>query len=490
MNMWTKQDQQQIAAHGLTTALVDQQIEQFRSGFPFLDIQRTAVMGDGISRLSRDDCRRYGELYNDSAVHRQIVKFIPASGAATRMFKSLFEYLNSGERSAAVDEVLSHIDRFAFAQALHQLTGGSTDPRVLIDNIAAHGLGYGHQPKALVLFHRYADGSRTALEEHLSEGALYAVGAQQRVALHFTVSPEHLVGFKECVEQAIPRFEAKYGVHYAVSYSVQKPSTDTIAVDPSCEPFRDEHNALLFRPAGHGALIENLNEIEADLIFIKTVDNVAPDSLKSDTIYYKKALAGLLLSLQHKAFHYLRLLDRGETSSLSEMASFVEGSLCRKLSRTYTSAAPGVKACLMREILDRPVRVCGMVRNEGEPGGGPVWVADAEGGASLQIAEMSQIGPDQKSLMATATHFNPVDLVCGVRNYKGEKYDLRQYVDPKTGFISSKSQQGRPLQALELPGLWNGAMARWNTVFVEVPISTFSPVKTINDLLRPQHCVE
>ena len=239
--------------------------------------------------------------------------------------------------------------------------------------------------------------------------------------------------------------------------------------------------------SSHGALIENLNEIDADLVFIKTVDNVAPDRLKSDTVIYKEMLAGLLLDLQRQAFGYLRRLDAGERVSAEEMASFVSGRLCRRLPASFAALEPQRQVGLLRELLDRPIRVCGMVKNEGEPGGGPFWVREADGGESLQIAESSQIAPQQKGLMTAATHFNPVDLVCGVRDYLGRKFDLTRYVDPQTGFISSKSQQGRPLKALELPGLWNGAMARWNTVFVEVPISTFSPVKVVGDLLRPQH---
>ena len=482
--MFTEQDIEQIGAHGLCVADAERQLLRFREGFPYLDICRAAVAGDGILQADGAAAERYGAVYRELRPQRKVVKFVPASGAATRMFKALFEFLNDGVRSREVDELLAGLDRFAFAE---RLTGGSRDPRTVVSNILTEGLGYGTLPKALILFHRYPDRNRTAFEEHLAEGALYAAGAGSEVCIHFTVSAEHREQFERLAAETVPFYEARFGVKYRIGYSCQKPSTDTLAVNPDDTPLRDGQGRLLFRPAGHGALIENLNEIDADLVFIKTVDNVAPDRLKSDTVIYKEMLAGLLLDLQRQAFGYLRRLDAGERVSAEEMASFVSGRLCRRLPASFAALEPQRQVGLLRELLDRPIRVCGMVKNEGEPGGGPFWVREADGGESLQIAESSQIAPQQKGLMTAATHFNPVDLVCGVRDYLGRKFDLTRYVDPQTGFISSKSQQGRPLKALELPGLWNGAMARWNTVFVEVPISTFSPVKVVGDLLRPQH---
>ena len=479
--MFTEQDIEQIGAHGLCVADAERQMLRFREGFPYLDICRAAVAGDGILQVDGAAAERYGAVYRELRPQRKVVKFVPASGAATRMFKALFEFLNDGVRSREVDELLAGLDRFAFAER------GSRDPRTVVSNILTEGLGYGTLPKALILFHRYPDRNRTAFEEHLAEGALYAAGAGSEVCIHFTVSAEHREQFERLAAETVPFYEARFGVKYRIGYSCQKPSTDTLAVNPDDTPLRDGQGRLLFRPAGHGALIENLNEIDADLVFIKTVDNVAPDRLKSDTVIYKEMLAGLLLDLQRQAFGYLRRLDAGERVSAEEMASFVSGRLCRRLPSSFAALEPQRQVGLLRELLDRPIRVCGMVKNEGEPGGGPFWVREADGGESLQIAESSQIAPQQKGLMTAATHFNPVDLVCGVRDYLGRKFDLTRYVDPQTGFISSKSQQGRPLKALELPGLWNGAMARWNTVFVEVPISTFSPVKVVGDLLRPQH---
>ena len=279
--------------------------------------------------------------------------------------------------------------------------------------------------------------------------------------------------------EKIPGYESRFGVKYRISFSVQDPSTDTLAVNPDCTPFRRADGRLLFRPAGHGALIGNLGKIDADIVFVKNIDNVTTDARRGDTVLYKKALAGVLLALQERIFEYLMALEV-PGAELEPIAAFIENELCVKLPKDYGTP-------LLRRVLNRPIRVCGMVRNEGEPGGGPFWAVNDDGTESLQIAESSQIAPDDLPLMQSATHFNPVDLVCGVRDSKGCKFDLRRYTDPATGFISSKSSGGRDLRAQELPGLWNGAMAKWNTVFVDVPVTTFSPVKVVQDLLRPQH---
>lgn len=325
--------------------------------------------------------------------------------------------------------------------------------------------------------------------EHLAEGALYAQSSNQIVKIHFTVSPEHKENFEKHINSNTTQFENTYNVTYEVSFSEQKSYTDTIAVDLKNEPFRDADGSLLFRPAGHGALIANLNEIDADIIFVKNIDNVVPDKLKEDTISYKKALAGTLLKYQEKLFSYLNSLD-GKVSSgdIEEMMTFLKDEL--RIKNLPELATINDKINFLKQKFNRPLRICGMVKNEGEPGGGPFFAQNNDGTQSLQIVESSQIDPgddQQKSIANAATHFNPVDLVCGVRNYKGEKFDLSNYVDPKTGFISQKSKDGLELKAQELPGLWNGAMSDWNTLFVEVPVSTFNPVKTVNDLLRPQH---
>lgn len=476
--MFTEKDLQQIEKHGLTPDAVERQLENFRRGFPFLKVVRAASPGDGVMVVGDAEAAAAVARYEREADRLGIVKFVPASGAATRMFKELFEFVNEGKRGKGIDTLLDNIGRFAFWPELKAVLPPDADDKATVRAIVKDGLGYGQKPKGLVTFHAYPEGARKAVEEHLVEGAVYAA-ARGVARIHFTVSPEHIAGFETLLAEKVPVYEQRFGIRYDISFSVQKPSTDTIAVNPDNTPFRQDDGTLLFRPAGHGALIENLNEIDADVVFIKNIDNVTTDALRGDTIRYKKVLAGILLDLQERAFEYLKALEVGG-AELEPIVEFIEKRLCVKLPGSYDSA-------VLRAVLDRPIRVCGMVRNEGEPGGGPFWVGNPDGTQSLQIAESSQIGPDDLPLMRSATHFNPVDLVCGMKNSKGVRFDLRRYTDPSTGFISSKSSGGRDLRAQELPGLWNGAMAKWNTVFVDVPITTFSPVKVVQDLLRPQH---
>ena len=464
--------------HGLTPAALETQLKNFREGFPFLPVTRAASCGDGIRVLDAAGIEQAAARYDRAKESLRVVKFVPASGAATRMFKDLFEFVREGRRTAVVGELLANRRRFAFWPELRTIVGDDADELRTVENIVAEGLRYGETPKGLVSFHRYGDEVRKAVEEHLVEGAQYAAAGGE-VKIHFTVSPEHLTRFEALLAEKIPGYESRFGVKYRISFSVQDPSTDTLAVNPDCTPFRRADGRLLFRPAGHGALIGNLGKIDADIVFVKNIDNVTTDARRGDTVLYKKALAGVLLALQERIFEYLMALEV-PGAELEPIAAFIENELCVKLPKDYGTA-------LLRQVLDRPIRVCGMVRNEGEPGGGPFWVANPDGTESLQIAESSQIAPADQPLMQAATHFNPVDLVCGIRDSKGRKFDLRRYTDPATGFISSKSAGGRPLRAQELPGLWNGAMARWNTVFVDVPITTFSPVKVVQDLLRPQH---
>ena len=476
--MFTEKERSQIEAHGLTVEQVERQIDNFRKGFPFLKVVSAASPADGIVALSAEEVAEAVARYEAAAPALKIQKFVPASGAATRMFKELFEFVNEDKRGAGIDQLLENLDKFAFYPELQQFVAVDAEDKAKVEAIVKSGLCYGAKPKGLVTFHSYADGNRKAVEEHLAEGAMYAA-SNGVVKIHFTVSPEHIEGFRSLLDEKLAHYEDKFGVKYEISFSVQKPSTDTIAVNPDNTPFRTDDGDLLFRPAGHGALIENLNEIDADIIFVKNIDNVTTDARKGDTVTYKKALAGVLVGLQSEAAALLAKLD-ADDADVQNVAKFIEEKLCVKLPAEYD-------AVLLRSILDRPIRVCGMVRNEGEPGGGPFWVANGDGTQSLQIAESSQIAPEDMSLMKSATHFNPVDLVCGVRRADGSKFDLTKYTDPETGFISSKSSGGRELRAQELPGLWNGAMAKWNTVFVDVPISTFSPVKVVQDLLRPQH---
>ena len=464
--------------HGLTPAALETQLKNFREGFPFLPVTRAASCGDGIRVLDAAGIEQAAARYDRAKESLRVVKFVPASGAATRMFKDLFEFVREGRRTAVVGELLANRRRFAFWPELRTIIGDDADELRTVENIVAEGLRYGETPKGLVSFHRYGDEVRKAVEEHLVEGAQYAAAGGE-VKIHFTVSPEHLTRFEALLAEKIPGYESRFGVKYRISFSVQDPSTDTLAVNPDCTPFRRADGRLLFRPAGHGALIGNLGKIDADIVFVKNIDNVTTDARRSDTVLYKKALAGVLLALQERIFEYLMALEV-PGAELEPIAAFIENELCVKLPKDYGTA-------LLRQVLDRPIRVCGMVRNEGEPGGGPFWVAGADGLETLQIAESNQIAPEKRELMRSATHFNPVDLVCSFRTSKGGRFDLREFVDPATGFISRKSDGGRELLAQELPGLWNVAMARWNTVFVEVPITTFSPVKVVTDLLRPEH---
>lgn len=511
--MFTDFDLKQIRERGSELDTVHLQIENFKKGFPFLKVEKPATPTDGIIVLDQKEIETLVAYYDKSSQQKQIVKFIPASGAASRMFKSLYEFLDISTNVELVEEAFhksnnlqsigtffNRISDFAFSGELDaylKTKGLSIDfcftnmdySRILKGLLDNEGLAYGASPKGLLAFHRYGNESRTPAMEHLAEGALYAKSVKKIVKIHFTVSPEHKANFEQHIQSNTLKFEADYGVRYEISFSEQKSYTDTIAVDLDNEPFRNADGSLLFRPAGHGALIANLNDIDADIIFVKNIDNVVPDKLKDDTIAYKKALAATLLNYQEKLFSYLNMLDKKVgTEQVEEMMTLLKDKLQIKNIPNFQTIHD--KIAFLKLKFNRPLRICGMVKNEGEPGGGPFFAQNNDGTQSLQIVESSQIDAEdaqQKSIAFAATHFNPVDLVCGVRNYKGEKFDLTRYVDPKTGFISRKSKDGRALKAQELPGLWNGAMSDWNTLFVEVPVSTFNPVKTVNDLLRPQH---
>ncbi len=477
MTEFSTPDTEQIKTHGLTPEIVAQQLADFVRGFPYANITRPASVGNGIIELSDTDIKRYAEKYTAAQATKKIVKFVPASGAATRMFRDLFEFLNTGTMNDVTRRVLDNLDKFAFWDDLRQfLPDTPTDRDKIACMLTNAGLDYGNLPKGLIAFHKYDTYSRTALEEHLVEGAQYAA-ANGTVHIHFTVSPEHLAGFRALLARAVPEYSARYGVKYDITMSNQSTSTDTIAVNPDNTPFRTDDGRLLFRPAGHGALIENLNNIDADIVFIKNIDNVTTDELRGDTIKYKHVLAGLLLSLQARAFEYL---NNFVAYDLNEIRTFIKNDLCVRTS----DDAP---AEMLRQILNRPIRVCGMIKNIGAPGGGPFWVRDEHGTESLQIVESSQIAPDARDIMNASSHFNPVDLVCGTRDAHGKPFDLTAFVDHKAGFISEKSYGGHALRAMERPGLWNGAMAHWNTVFVAVPASTFTPVKVVTDLLSSLH---
>ena len=504
--MLTQQDLKQLAQKGISEAQIEKQLGEFKTGFPFLKLEGAAAIGKGIVAPSAEEVKQYVSAWQQyKAAGKKVVKFVPASGAASRMFKDMFAFVDADYDAPTTDfekKYFDNIEKFAFydeldavckknnGKGIKALVAEGNYKAVAANMLQADGLNYGQLPKGLLLFHNYAEGPRTPMEEHLVEGALYAA-SNGEAHVHFTVSHEHMELFKAKVAQKADLYAQKYGIKYDISFSEQKPSTDTIAANPDGTPFRNSDGSLLFRPGGHGALIENLNEIEADVIFVKNIDNVVPDRLKGDTVEWKQVIAGVLVTLQQKAFDYLRLLDTGRYTheQIEEMIRFVQQDLCcRKFDIKNLEDAELV--IYLREKLNRPMRVCGVVKNVGEPGGGPFLTYNQDGTVSLQILESSQIDKSNREYMemfTKGTHFNPVDLVCAVKDYKGQAFDLPKYVDPTTGFISQKSKSGKELQALELPGLWNGAMSNWNTVFVEVPLSTFNPVKTVNDLLREQH---
>lgn len=494
--MFTPKDKAQIQVRGSSLSEVKKQIDCFRKGFPWMKIVGPATPSRGILVLTPDQEQQAAEYADKAAVNGRS-KFVPASGAASRMFKDMFSGLSTLENGedlpadAPASRLAARIRDFAFYTP--ELFGEPEDSasyriKALRALLSADGLGYGSAPKGIVKFHRYPDEVRTSIAEHLVEAAEYMRNPDGTCPLTVTISPEHRSLFENAVNEVKEKFEARYGVKYLINFTYQDKATDTIAVDPSNKPFRKSDGSLLFRPAGHGALIRNLAAVDDELVSIKNIDNVANEKLLKTTALYKKVLMGKALELRDRIFTYLRALDReAGPTLLDEIEDFLDRELCIQLPLTRSFSE---RLALIRSKLDRPIRVCGMVRNEGEPGGGPYIIAGKDGSTSLQILESVQINPDDegsRSAMSRATHFNPVDLVCLLHNYKGEKFDLSRYVDPDAGFISSKSFEGRELKALELPGLWNGAMSDWNTLFVQVPVETFNPVKVVLDLLRPAH---
>ena len=486
-------DIKQIEERGGSVESVLREIEFFRNGFPYLKIDAPATLERGIKQLTTEEQDRAVQQFEEFT--GSICKFVPASGVASRMFKDLFEGLTLLEMGGEIEEkspvrlFFEKAENYAFYNDLVKMPDFNASDRLSFIRkiLYSSGLNYASMPKGLIKFHKYSEETRTAFEEHLVEAALYAKGKNGIAKLVITVSPEHVSGFKSLYEEVRSKYEKRYDVTYDVIFTLQKPSTDTIAVDENNEPFRRPDGSLLFRPGGHGALIENLNDISDDIVIIKNIDNVVKEKLLSDTIKWKKVLGGVLLSYQKKIFNYINILD-GEldTKVINEIKDFLERDFCIKL----PSVPDSIFIEFLRAKLNRPLRVCGMVKNLGEPGGGPYMVYDADGSTSLQILESAQLDindPQTAAMMERATHFNPVDIVCSFKDYKGDKFDLYRFVDHETGFISYKSHEGRILKAQELPGLWNGAMSQWNTIFVEVPVSIFNPVKTIFDLLRPEH---
>ena len=497
MPLFSPKDFADMAQRGSNPTQVEKQFAFFKTGFPFADIHHNVSIGNGIVKFTNQTIEHWINVYESMIQKKEIVKFVPASGAASRMFKDLYEAMQTETLSEKGKLYLSKIKDFAFFNDLKQTIekeGFSFDEviqdphsKILFDYLLEEkGLNYGNLPKGLLKFHKYADGCRTALEEHLVESAKYAQSGDGICRLHFTVSSNHLEKFDELVAEVKNKYEHRFGVKYSITYSVQESSTDTLAAESDNTPFRDKNGNLLFRPGGHGALINNLNRLHADLIFVKNIDNVTHEDKLEPTIVYKKALAGYLLYLQEKSFEYQRWLCRNSAEAqkcgkMEEIILFAKNELMIRFDSDFPTEAE------VFEKLHRPMRICGMVKNEGEPGGGPFWITDRNGEISLQIVESSQIdmkNTEQKRFMDAASYFNPVDLFCCYKDFQNQFFNLNEYVDPYTGFISEKSYEGRTLKAMELPGLWNGAMANWITVFVEVPLETFNPVKTVFDLLK------
>lgn len=496
--MFNTDDLKQIESRGSSAAVVEQQIERFKKGFPWMKISAPATPARGISVLSEKDAEE-AVKYCDSASVAGKCKFVPASGAASRMFKDLFAGLDALKEGKELPEgaparrFAGNIGKFAFYEKELFGQDDGTDAyveSVLEKTLKQEPLAYGSKPKGVIKFHRYADEVRTAFEEHLVEAQEYMRNQDGTANIVVTISPEHEHLFRAVFEAAKEKYEKRFGVKYNVTFTFQDKATDTVAVDVNNNPFRTETDSLLFRPAGHGALINNLNALSEELVSIKNIDNVAHDRYLPVTARYKKVLMGKCLELRDCIFGYLRRLDEaGEDCKAlcSEIRAFLDKELCVTLPE-YPDLKAEVEA--LRKKLNRPIRVCGMVKNEGEPGGGPFIICEKDGSTSLQILEGVQINmadETARKALSEATHFNPVDIVCCLHDYKGQSFDLQQFVDHEAGFISSKSYQGRELKALELPGLWNGSMSDWNTLFVEVPSETFNPVKTVLDLLRPAH---
>lgn len=490
----TQEDEIQLKGMGLSAIDLFRQIELFTKEIQFLKLEKPCSVGDGVLHLNSSDCNRLVEGYDNYRQGVSIIGFVPASGAASRMFKHLHNYHPDTENDLT-EEFILHFSSFPFVGKLSakmRIEGISLEDAMANDDWASifdyilnkKGLNYDDQLKGMVLFHRYGDQYRTAFEEHLHEFLKYGRQTDGKSRLHFTLAPQHLDTVSKFMNQTMGNFQYE---EIELTYSVQEKSTDTLALNKDNEPIRDANGKLVFRPGGHGALIHNLQKLQADVIYIKNIDNVTTESQVADTVYYKKIIGGFLLELKRQVNHYLNELETGNENILEEVLEFI-----------HLRFQPGIPIGQTTEQLiqyaklrlDRPIRVCGMVRNEGEPGGGPFWVKMPGGYISKQIVEKSQLEPDnvqQLKIFKSSTHFNPVDIVCSIRKRDGSNYNLENFIDYSTGFISEKFQQGHVIKALELPGLWNGSMALWNTVFVEVPISTFNPVKTVNDLLRPGH---
>lgn len=513
--MFSDKDIEQIKSKGITLEEVNAQVNRLKDGMAYSKLVAAATIDKGIERYDDDEIKGFIEFYEAKQKDLNIVKFVPASGAATRMFKFLFQFLKNfnpakeslksyAERNN--DELIvtfvENFEKFPFynevitrakkvSSGYEKLSEDEKYLQLVKSMLDADLLNYSFLPKGLLPFHKYGNAVKTAFEEHLFESTLYA-SSQGKSNLHFTVSEKHHLYFKNEFSRVKADLEKETNTSFNISFSYQKEATETIALTLKDEVFRKPDGSILFRPAGHGALLENLNDLDYDIIFIKNIDNIVVAEKNIEVSNYKKLLAGVLLEAQEKVFHYLNKLDAGnlEDADLKVMALFLRYRLNVPINSEFEEMTHDEKVTYLKQSFNKPIRVCGMVKNQGEPGGGPFWVMAEDGKISLQIVEFAQINfgkKNQQGIVYKATHFNPTDLVCGVKNYKGEKFDLMDFVDHEAAFITTKTQNGVDINALELPGLWNGSMAYWNSIFVEVPLETFNPVKTVNDLLKPVH---
>ncbi len=499
--MFTRNDLKQFEKKGIKEETVKQQIKNFINGFPFINLCRPAIINDGIVKLNIDEIEFYLNKYIQAS-NISTIKFVPASGAASRMFKFLFEFLTTDYIDEDVYLFVKNIEKFPFYNALKKLFITSKHnfedlisqnkySKIIKTLLNEEGLNYGNLPKALIYFHLYNNKPVIAAEEHFIEAAHYLKLTNNETNIHFTVSGEHLSNFQNMVNLKINDYMREFNINYNIDFSLQNEKTDTIAVDLTNKPFRLPDNSILFRPGGHGALLDNLNQLHEDIIFIKNIDNVCSGIYKEISFKWKKVLAGYLMFMREKLFNYLNILEQKKdiAENIDEIIDFANKRLNICLLDDLKSHGIDDKVNILYNWLNRPLRVCGIVKNEGAPGGGPFWI-EKKGCITLQIVEESQVNFNivkQKTIFEKSTHFNPVDIVCSIKDYKGDIFDLSKFTDPETGFISQKSLDGRPLKAQELPGLWNGSMAYWNTIFIEVPIETFNPVKTVNDLLNKGH---
>lgn len=515
---FSQKDINQFEEKGISSLQIEKQLELFNTGIPYISLREAATINNGVFKYTKTEEEAYITKYKALRDTITMTKFVPASGAATRMFKFLFQFLehykiNQESLNTYINKYdtgelrtfIVGIEKFPFYKAIHKTLKesvsnykalGNNDKVILfIETLLDHDKkNYGTLPKGLLPFHIYKKTISSAFEEHLFEGAAYA-SSKNIAKLHFTISEQHETLFKKALKEKRKSIEDKTETVFDVSFSFQNSNTDTVSVKEDLTIYRDDKDNIVFRPSGHGALLYNLNQIESDLVFIKNIDNVVTYKHQEVANYYKKMLAGVLLTLQEQIFEYqLKLVESTEVSEKEriEIAQFLNNKLNVVIAEDFEKYSSKYQIDYLIEKLNRPIRVCGMVKNEGEPGGGPFWVYDSARNVSLQIIEASQIdlnNPNQAKIVDKATHFNPVDIVCSTKNYNGEYFDLDNYKDPNTGFITSKSHLGNTIKALELPGLWNGSMAKWNSVFIEIPLSTFNPVKSVNDLLKPAHQV-